>query len=308
MHNLSINFELNLWSQVFPEFTIDDYVFVLPPTNILGDSYIAMGYIDSFEKYRRKKVFIAASVNLSAHKKITDLHTGMLGKLRFLDKKSFEIITEIYCNGPYIVYTDINNKRFFANQLASIVHPGFGSDAINWIQKGISVYDLYKIHLNLNSNVIFENHLNTDLQNLSALELFNKLNFKIKKTVIIFPDTHSIKWNNIQFIDDLANILIANDYDIIVDSNNTINFPNFNTIKLELGLIVPFMNLCGFSIILRSGMADVTNGSISRRVILYPSNSDKVTFKLPSARGNVIELVHGDGNDCINSVLDFFNN
>ena len=80
----------------------------------------------------------------------------------------------------------------------------------------------------------------------------------------------------------------------------------FNVIQLELGIIVPFMNLCGFSIILRSGMADVTNGTSSKRAILYPSHSDKSIFTLSSIGSDLIEVVYEETNDWINSVFNFF--
>jgi hypothetical protein len=306
MHNLSIYSELNLWNQIFPEFTLEDYVFILPPANILGDSYIPLGFIESFEKYRRKKVYIAASGYLSAHKKAIDLFSFDTNKVQFLEKESFDMITEIYCNGPYIIFLDKTHKRFFANQLASIVHPGFGSDVINWIQKGISLYDLYKIHLNLDSKIIFNHHQYTSQQDSRALELFNQFELKLKKSVIIFPDTNSIKWNNIEFINDLVDLLIYNDFNVIIDSNNPLFLKKFNVIQLELGIIVPFMNLCGFSVILRSGMADVTNGSSSKRAILYPSHNHKSIFTLSSIESDLIEVVYEENNDWLDSVFNFF--
>jgi len=306
MYNLSINAEFNLWNQIFPEFTIDDYIFILPPANIIGDTYIPLGFIKSFEKYRRKKVYIAASGYLSAHKKVINLFSFESNKVKFLDQQSFQIVTEIYCNGPYIVFLDKIDKRFFANQLASIVHPGFGSDAINWIQKGISLYDLYKIHLNLDSNIVINYHHSTSLQDSKALQLFNDMGLKSQKTVIIFPDTNTIKWNSIEFINDLAELLINNNFKVIIDTNNSRSFNNFKNTQLELGVIVPFINLCGFSIILRSGMADITNGSSSKRVILYPSHTYKSTFTLASLGTDLIELVHEENNGWIDSLLNFF--
>jgi len=237
---------------------------------------------------------VAASSNISAHKKVIDLFFNFYNRIRYLDKSSFELVTEIYCNGPYFIFLDNKEKRYFANKLASIIHPGFGSNTISWIQNGLSIYDLYRIHLNLDSTITFNYHLVSENQKLIALELFNKLKLKPNKTILLFPDSHTLKWHNNDFITELIKYFEHLNYDVIIDSNNSKYASESRTTQLELGIIVPFMDLCGFSIILRSGMADLTNGTHSKRAILYPTESYMSTFSLSDNGWNLIELVPND--------------
>jgi hypothetical protein len=66
------------------------------------------------------------------------------------------------------------------------------------------------------------------------------------------------------------------------------------------------MDLCGFSIILRSGMADLTNGTYSKRAILYPTESYMSTFSLSNNGWNLIELVPNYNINWFNLIHKYF--
>jgi hypothetical protein len=160
--------------------------------------------------------------------------------------------------------------------------------------------------LSLDCYAPFQSHEVREVDRLDAEKLFHDWGFRKGASVVIFPDAHNIKWFNLSHLAACIELLRQVGLDVIVDTSN----PEFSTIAktshLDLKTIVPFMDLCGHSVIVRSGMADLTIGSAAKRVILYPDDVRKNLFSIAEHGGDLVEIAALEMHEWATLITNYF--
>jgi hypothetical protein len=291
MRILTLDDERKIWTQAFLGFSENHFVFVLPAANILGDAYLALGFAKAFEASRGLEVVVAASANHSSHRKAIHLYNIPAHKVAYLDNDSFRFVTSVYTNGPFYRYLNgYPEKQMSASRIGKVIHPGFGSSDIDWAAKGIQLFDLYRILLGIGPRALFHHHENSVHHVLQANALFAELKLRKGKTVVVFPDAFSLSGiKKDVFLSIIKEFQICG-FDVLVDSKDE----EFSDIALrtfiDLPLIVPFLNLCGFSVINRSGMADITLKSTAKKWILYPNKLLQSVYSNSKEGENIVDV------------------
>ena len=298
MKVLTLQNEKNIWTQIFPNFSDNHYVFVLPPVNILGDAYIALGFIKAFEDLTGLEVLVAASANHASHRKAILLHGIAAHKVAYIDFSSFRVIASLYTNGPFYRYLEgYPEKKLWASRVAKVIHPGFGTGDLEWASKGIQLFDLYRILLGLGPRAKFQHHVASHQDELQAEVLFSKHKLRRGRTVVVFPDANSIAGIEMEVVRSLVEEFQRCEFDVIVDSNKEEFSDIVPVTYIDLRLVVPFLNICGFAVITRSGMADITLQSAAQKLILYPNKMLQSVYSNIKEGRDIFELIISGSED-----------
>jgi len=287
---LPLTDELTLWQRVFPSITIDDQVFILPPTESIGDSYIPLGFIPAYQAQQHRRVFVAASARFRSHRRMLELFGPAIERLQYLDDSSYDYVVDVYNNGPYFRVNKDQPRLTGANKLANVVHPGFGSNAVSWMDRRLPIFDIYRIHLGLDRLARFSPHpVSQDSAQAAALR-FDELGLRAGQTVILYPDVRTVTGVGPAEIEQCVARCRALGLDAVIDSERAAYSAWAPVVRLSLDQIVPFMDQCGHALIVRSGMADLSLASSARRVILYPNTRMIDTFSIVEHGGQVGEF------------------
>jgi hypothetical protein len=287
---LPLTDELTLWQRVFPLISLDDQVFILPPTESIGDSYIPLGFIPAYQAQQHRRVFVAASARFRSHRRMLALFGPAIERLQYLDDASYDYVIDVYNNGPYFRVNQDEPRHTGANKLANVVHPGFGSNAVGWLDRGLPIFDVYRIHLGLDRLARFSPHPVSQESALAATQRFDELGLHAGQTVILYPDVRTVTGVGPAEIEQCVARCRALGLDVVIDSERDAYSVSAPVIRLPLAEIVPFMDRCGHALIVRSGMADLSLGSTARRGVLYPSMKMIQTFSILEHGGAVGEF------------------
>lgn len=102
-------------------------------------------------------------------------------------------------------------------------------------------------------------------------DVFYSNNLQIGKTVILAPYTVSLQPIPCKFWEALADILVRHGYTVCTNSKGEDEPPIKGTKKLNIPIknLVPFLNMAGVIIGVRSGIIDVTETANIKRIIFY---------------------------------------
>lgn len=101
---------------------------------------------------------------------------------------------------------------------------------------------------------------------------FKENNLKIRKTVVLFPYAVSVEKIQEQFWEQLVLVLREQGYTICTNSQGENEPPIKGTVGVNMPIkyMVPFLNMAGTLIGVRSGILDVSETASVKRIIFYP--------------------------------------
>lgn len=142
----------------------------------------------------------------------------------------------------------------------------------------------------------------------NAKRKFHRLGLKVGKTVVIFPNanTHMIK--NKGFWRKISAALKNHGFSVISNSKRgEKNISGIDYVDLELNEILPFVELAGYIISIRSGICDLLASSNATKFILYPDVKSRAFDTITAYRynsGKLEELIINNGNsDRISNII-----
>lgn len=101
--------------------------------------------------------------------------------------------------------------------------------------------------------------------------IFKELNLQVGKTVLLCPYSVSMKPIPEVFWEKLAMKLISRGFCVVTNTKDSTEHAVQGTksINVDIKRIVPFLNKCGYLLGVRSGLIDVTESALIKRIILY---------------------------------------
>lgn len=233
--------------------------FLVSPYGI-GDTYIILSYLEEFKKANNVNKLTLGIVKKN-HQSLIELFPDAADKIIFLENFEMRYCKKnIFSSGKIMV---LHSENFLSNASQSIM--GF---------KGFTLNDSYKLLLNININSRNKKPIISNNLRLRAKKRFDEYGLKENKTVIIAPNAVSISDNQISNNEwvVLSEKLSRNGYDIVFLSHQKEyqSIPFSKSVYFEISETIPFIELCGYFISIRSGICDVAATANCYKYILYP--------------------------------------
>jgi len=234
----------------------DDEIGIICDLN-LGETYLFCSMLDYFKEDHglEKIVFVS---DRKYHKNICQMFDDKIDRYYIsphINTKSFVSLREIKKGSFYLIYD--KNWNF-----------------TNLKNSGNSHLQQLKITAKINTFAKINHHKNKENYRLEAKEIFDSLQLKPGKTVLISPEAKSCNSMDRDQYSDLIEKLKNKGYDIFLNVNNSENnIPGVKSIFLPLPAAVPFCDLCGHVIAIRSGFCDIISSTQAKLHIVYPDQS-----------------------------------
>lgn len=234
--------------------------FLISPYGI-GDTYLILSHLKEFRLQNNVNKLILGIVKES-HGSIIKLFPDVVDKVVILDDFKMKYCEKNEFGPGYPIV--LHSEHFLSNSMQSVM--GY---------KGITLNDSYKLLLNIDINSDnIRPHISQELKT-KAKKKFSDYGLKEGKTVLIAPNAVTINDTCINPLDwvYLSKELHNRGYDIAFLSNQidyqSISFAK--SVTFEISETVPFIDLCGYFISLRSGICDVSFTANCHKYILYPN-------------------------------------
>ena len=131
--------------------------------------------------------------------------------------------------------------------------------------------DTYKSYIGLNSLAMPARPVIKIKSRRNAKRKFYKLGLKAGKTVVIFPNANTHVIRNDDFWRNISAVLKSHGFSIISNSKRGEKIiSGIDYVDLEVDELLPFVELAGYMISIRSGICDLLASSDATKFILYP--------------------------------------
>ena len=187
----------------------------------------------------------------------------------------------------------------------SIVHPYFfnNADFQKMGKNKLNIYGVYKKMLGIPNSIVSEVPIISKNASISSSKLFNELKLKKGHTVLIAPNANSIKEIPIEFWNALISQLLSKDIMVVINGGE-FHHDHCVNVNMNLSEVIPFVNLAGYFISIRSGLCDLVLSAKCTKIIIYPdgnSSSGSIyscySIKKESRKGQVFEYIYKKTND-----------
>ncbi len=170
--------------------------------------------------------------------------------------QSFNHIDVVY-NRDYYTQFIMQHPRSIKFSLGRIFHLSI-SLVLLPNRNPATLRDLLAMKLGLPNGIVIEPYTEKPMIKFQARQIFAQYGLKQNKTIMIFPDSITIKCSNIndEFWLEIADFYQNLGFDIIFNLNQE-NFYGYKTCFLPLLITPEFAEICGFVISIRSGIIDV---------------------------------------------------
>ncbi|HEY5587882.1 MAG TPA: hypothetical protein VIK86_02885 [Candidatus Paceibacterota bacterium] len=221
-------------------------------------------------------------------------------------------LTEMPRNG-FLNILKLFFKKYFNFKPGNIViaHPNFvnRNDFKKIGKNSLNNFDVYKNMFALPEGNSEEIPIIPESAIESASRIFDKYKFRKGLTVLIAPGANSLN----SFPDILWNIfiekLITMGLDVVINDESIVHKKSVN-LKLGLLEIVPFINMGGYFVSIRSGMCELVSIAKCVKVIIYPDaiQSESVILSYGMEKnvhnGQLLEVVYKNNLDLDKFVED----
>jgi hypothetical protein len=138
-----------------------------------------------------------------------------------------------------------------------------------------------KITAGINPSAIIEHHENKEIYKTKAKELFKKLDLKQNQTVLIAPEAKSCQALDEIFCQNICRGLREKGYDVFLNLTSFANKVSYaKSTFLPLSIAMPFCDLCGHVVAIRSGFCDVISSTKAKLHIIYRDQCYKNVFPI----------------------------
>jgi hypothetical protein len=231
----------------------------------LGETYLFCAMLESFKrKYNIRKVVLISDKKY--HQDICAL----------FEDRNIRCCT---CSGlqerPFRVFREVRAGSLY------YMHDNDGQSVATLAQKRISYIQHLKITAGLDADTAIVPHEISDQDRAGAKEIFNRLELKPNKTVLLSPEANSCPPLDEQFCQNMCDELQKKRYDVflnVIGENHGIR--SAKSAFLPLRLAAPFSDLCGLVVAMRSGFCEVISGSRARFHVLYPDRPLQMVYSL----------------------------
>jgi len=175
--------------------------------------------------------------------------------------------------------------------------------------KNINLLDICKLTLNLDFKAEISMPVIDEKYRISAEEKFKNHHLRQGKTVIIAPEARTVEVLGVSFWKELVKELKEKGYDVFLNAIDKDSI--FDGVEYEFvsfGEIIPFANLCGHVISVRSGLCDILAVSDCRLHVIYPRQQYyKFSLNGMFEKETIQEYVMGaDNKNAIEAILKNF--
>ena len=139
--------------------------------------------------------------------------------------------------------------------------------------KGLGFVDMYKMYLGLEQTALLTKPSISENAVKKATDKFTKHNLPIGKTVILAPYAKSLKNFRIEVWAEIVKYIKYNGLVPVTNiANNEKPIPGTGGINISLEEIIPFCELAGHVISIRSGLCDLLSNAEIKFTVLYPKS------------------------------------
>ncbi len=171
--------------------------------------------------------------------------------------------------------------------------------------KNINLLDICKLTLNLDFKAEISMPVIEEKYRISAQKKFKNLNLRQGKTVIIAPEARTVQVLGLSFWKELVKELKEKGYDVFlnaVDKDSIFDGVEYEFIRFAE--IIPFANLCGHVISVRSGLCDVLAVLDCRLHVIYPGQQYyKFSLNGMFESNNIREYVLDDNEQSLKELI-----
>lgn len=225
----------------------------------IGETYLLCSMLNYFQRKDLKIVLISTKTN---HESIFRL---------------FSSNVERYCIVPDLFTKSFNHCRsVVGGGIFSICHSKLWSEF--YCNKNSTQLDKLKELALIDRDAKISLPTISEASKKQAKKLFESLNLKENKTVIVAPEAKSCMSLDRNFYKSLCRKLKEKGYAVflnVTDISNSLADTKQSFLPIEL--VVPFADLCGHIISVRSGFCEVASSSNAKFHVIYP---DKDFFEL----------------------------
>jgi len=229
----------------------------------IGDTYNLCAHLKYFlDENNIKSVVIVVK---PTHKEIPKLFPNIKKKIIVADMPGNAFL--------FLLKKFSKNYSTLAINKVAIAHPYFiNNNDLQSMGINSNIYDVYKNMLSLSNDVPIIEPFIPNIAIKTSEKLFYQHKLKHHKTVLIAPEANSIKIINNKIWHKLVDALISLGYSVVI---NGINFKHEGAINLSIPLTstVPFLDLAGHFVSIRSGLCDLISSSRCNKIVLYPDDS-----------------------------------
>lgn len=250
----------------------DDWYFLSPYG--AGDTYMVCVLAKAFKKKFKGKIHLIVK---PSHKKIADLFKADIDECIVYKPSRFNP----FKNFPQVILRGLEKGKI------SPVHPIHSKNGRALLDRmnehEINFFEVYKNFFELEDAVPSIPVIPEEAAK-SAEKRFNELGLEKGKTVLLAPEAFSIKGVENVFWESLSKELQNKGYKTY--------FNNINS-DLSFAELIPFADLCGNVVSIRSGICDVLNSTNANMFVLYNDLATYSSYSLKSLFGheNINEYV-----------------
>jgi hypothetical protein len=166
-----------------------------------------------------------------------------------------------------------------------------------------------KITAGLDPDAAIVRHTVKESDRVQAEQIFRSLGLKQGRTVFVSPQANSCPSLDARFCRRLCDRIHKKGYDVFMNLAGSANdVPAAGTVFLPLSTVSPFCNLCGYGIVLRSGICEIISGSAAQFHILYPDRRFQGVFPVREfmASGRIWEyrMDENKPDEIVDAILD----
>lgn len=277
----------SFWSSSQLRVEKNEYCFVI--SFGIGDAYWVLANLGEFVKRHPKSVFSVVFTN-PRHAQLLQLFPCLVPRRVIcrsdLDLSSFD-------------------SNFFGTGRPLLVHPSaFMPEATLSLlgYKGFTLRDVYKLLLNIPLSATESVPVVPTEARRMAMKKFAELKLKEGRTVLIAPFAQSISGHFVSdsFWKDIVATYNTRGFDVVFNDVN-----NWGAaVQLSLLETIPFVELCGYFVGVRSGLCDLLISAKAKKIVLYPemkwysgSLKSGSTLSNPGGEHDLVELVVTGTND-----------
>ncbi len=246
----------------------------------LGETYLFCSMLDDFKAEHNIKKVVLISERWY-YRNICEM---------FDDRIDRSFISSAMYSRPFRSFREIKEGSFY-----------FIYDHTKWsfeklLESGKTHLEQLKITSGISYDAVIKHHINKEVYKNKAKDLFEKLELKQGKTVLISPEAKSCKSLDKSFYQALCNRFKEKGYSVFINLVDTCHeISDEKSVFLSLAIAVPFCDLCGHVVAIRSGFCDVISSTKARFHIIYPDQCFSKVFPMKEkVTSNYIREYFGD--------------